>query len=349
MSSSSRLQSGLRKLEPGHNLFHDGETAKSLFIIQKGQLRLFKPKGRGFIEIAVLHAGEVIGEMAYFSEDGTGQRRSCSAEAMVTTEVIEISFLAFDKTMKGLNPWFKTIINTLASRLRKTNSRVKELESNSATVSYGSGKHKDYEFFKNSDIIKMLGILHLVFKGHGESLDGKISVSKKTLDLYVREIFSIGEAKIEEFCLVLNELGLFEMAEQEKDHSRNYICSNLDGLRSLFLFYNSEKYQAEENKLKISDNCLSFLEKINQVIPAPDNGNDQVLVPIDKILEDYNSQAIAIGIEDLNDAKLAGITGEVIVGEESALSVETQYSKLKKLLSVLRFKALIEKKNQAKA
>ena len=39
--------------------------------------------------------------------------------------------------MSGLNPWFKTIINTLANRLRSTNARVKELESNSASINYG--------------------------------------------------------------------------------------------------------------------------------------------------------------------------------------------------------------------
>jgi CRP/FNR family cyclic AMP-dependent transcriptional regulator len=59
--------------------------------------------------------------------------------------------------MSGLNPWFKTIINTLANRLRQTNSRVKELESNSASVNYGTGKHSGYEFFKANDVIKILG------------------------------------------------------------------------------------------------------------------------------------------------------------------------------------------------
>ncbi|MEX1098805.1 MAG: cyclic nucleotide-binding domain-containing protein, partial [Bacteriovoracaceae bacterium] len=112
-------KSGLRRLKPGETLFNDGEKANSLYIIQNGQLRLFKPKGKGFIEIAVLRAGEVIGEMAYFDDDGGG-KRSCSASAMVSSDVIEISFTAFAKTMSGLNPWFKTIINTLANRLRST-------------------------------------------------------------------------------------------------------------------------------------------------------------------------------------------------------------------------------------
>ena len=40
----------------------------------------FRPKGKGFVEIAVLRKGEVIGEMAYFDEKQS--LRSCSASAL---------------------------------------------------------------------------------------------------------------------------------------------------------------------------------------------------------------------------------------------------------------------------
>lgn len=153
-TTSAQPKSGMRTLKTGEILFNDGDVADSLYIIQKGQLRLFKPKGKGFIEIGVLRAGEVIGEMAFFDEDGSGRKRSCSAAALTPVEVIEISFVAFAKTMQSLNPWFKTIINTMASRLRKTNARVKELEDNQASVSY-SGKHAGYEFLKPIEIMRI--------------------------------------------------------------------------------------------------------------------------------------------------------------------------------------------------
>ena len=142
---AATAKSGIRNLKPGEILFNEGEVADSLFIIQKGQVRLFKPKGKGFVELAVLRSGEVIGEMAYFDEDGSGRKRSCSASAITPVEIIEVSFVAFGKTMQSLNPWFKTIITTLVTRLRKTNTRIRELEDNQASVSYG-GKHSGYEF-----------------------------------------------------------------------------------------------------------------------------------------------------------------------------------------------------------
>ena len=53
-TTGAQAKSGLRELKPGEILFNDSEPADSLFIIQKGQIRLFKPKGKGFIEIGVL-------------------------------------------------------------------------------------------------------------------------------------------------------------------------------------------------------------------------------------------------------------------------------------------------------
>ena len=71
MTAETSAKSGIKQLKPGDVLFNDGDNAVSLFIIQKGQIRLYKPKGKGFIEIGVLRAGEVIGEMAYFDEGWT--------------------------------------------------------------------------------------------------------------------------------------------------------------------------------------------------------------------------------------------------------------------------------------
>ena len=100
-------KSGLKKLEQNEILFNDGEHADSLYIIQRGQLRLFKPKGKGFIEIAVLRAGEVIGEMAYFDEDN-GRKRSCSASALVSRSKFHSP--PFLKPCKASTPGLKQLL-----------------------------------------------------------------------------------------------------------------------------------------------------------------------------------------------------------------------------------------------
>ena len=348
-SKSAAGKSGLRKLNPGEILFNDGEKANSLYIIQKGQLKLFKPKGKGFVEIAVLRSGEVIGEMAYFDDDGGG-KRSCSASAMVSTEVIEISFTAFAKTMSGLNPWFKTIINTLANRLRTTNAKVKELESNSASVNYGTGKHVGYEFFKTNDVIKILGLLFLVYRSHGEKHPKGVALHRKTLDLYAREIFGIIESKLDEMMIVLEDLGLMNIENDKDGLPKVLVLANIDVIRSYFIFYNTEKHLTEDKKLKISQKCEIFLENIWKKVQNQPNTDDALtLVSISDLLNHWKEKKQFITVEHLEDARIHGIVGEAIIGGDNSLSIEVNYMKLKKLLPNIRFMNRVLESNKQKS
>lgn len=346
--AQSEAKSGLRTLRPGEVLFNDGEKANSLYIIQKGQLRLFKPKGKGFIEIAVLRAGEVIGEMAYFDEEGGG-KRSCSAAAMVSSDVIEISFTAFAKTMSALNPWFKTIINTLATRLRATNGRVKELESNSASVNYSTGKHTGYEFFKPSDVIKILGTLFLVFKTHGDESANGFSLHRKTLDLYSKEIYGIIESKLDEMIIILGDMGLLEIAKDKDGLLKVLILKDLEKTKSLFIFYNTEKYLTEDKKLKVSPKCQMFLEKIwDKLRSNPNTASAMTLVEINGILKSFKDKKLAITVDALSDARAHGIVGDVIVEDEEKLSVEVNFNKIQRLLPNIQFLNRVAAANRQK-
>ncbi|MBG59664.1 MAG: hypothetical protein CME67_04055 [Halobacteriovoraceae bacterium] len=342
-------KSGLRKLNPGEVLFNDGEKANSLYIIQNGQLRLYKPKGKGFIEIAVLRAGEVIGEMAYFDSDGGG-KRSCSAAAMVSSEVIEISFTAFAKTMSGLNPWFKTIINTLANRLRTTNSRVKELESNSTSVNYSTGKHSGYEFFKSSDIIKILGSFFLVFKSHGEENTSGVALHRKTLDLYCKEIFGIIESKIDEMAIVLQDVGILSFENDKDGQPKIWVINSLERLRALFIFYNTEKYLTDDKKLRISKKCQIFLERVWERIQSQPNTDTALTeVGVSDMLEAWKEKHMHVNLDHLQDARNYGIVGEVIVQDAGKLSLEVNYQKLKKQLPNIQFMNRVNEANEQKA
>ena len=354
-------KSGLKHLRPGEVLFNDGELAESLYIIQKGQIRLYKPKGKGFIEIGVLRAGEVIGEMAFFDQDGSGKKRSASAAAMVSTDIIEISFVAFGKTMAALNPWFKTIINTLAARLRKANSRIKELESNS-TALYGA-KAGEYEFMKAIEILKILSTLFLVFKTHGEKHELGVSLHKRTIDLYANDIYHLTEAKFEAVALTLVDLGWLQIVEDTEKLPNLYIMKNLDLLRALFIFYNSEKQLPEDKKMKISPNCVTFLEKILQYAPKfpprdipnmkPQEEHDHSprftqVFNVGPILEEFKSKNINITADHLDDARSARIVGERSVSGDEVL-VEIDMPKLQKLYPTIKFMNSVNKQNREKA
>ncbi|MFP5457610.1 MAG: Crp/Fnr family transcriptional regulator [Bacteriovoracia bacterium] len=358
---AAQAKSGLRQLKAGEILFNDGDNADSLYIIQKGQIRLYKPKGKGFIEIAVLRTGEVIGEMAFFDEDGSGRKRSASAAAMVGTEIIEISFVAFAKTMATLNPWFKTIINTLANRLRKANSRIKELESNS-TTQYGS-KVGEYEFIKPAEVLKVLGTLFLVYKTHGEKHSEGISIHKRTLDLYASDIYNITEAKMDAVVLTLKDLGWLDMLDDTEKLPHLFVMRNLELLRSLFIFYNTEKHLADEKKLKVSQNCTLFLEKILQYAPKypamdipnlrPRDESDRShrftqCFNIQPILEEFKSKNMNINADHLDDARSVQIVGERSL-QDGQLLVEIDMTKLQRMYPIIKFVNSVTKQNREKA
>jgi CRP/FNR family cyclic AMP-dependent transcriptional regulator len=351
--ATSQGKSGLRALKPGEIIFNDGDVADSLYIIQKGQIRLFKPKGKGFIEIGVLRAGEVIGEMAFFDEDGSGKKRSCSASALTPVEVIEISFTAFGKTMQTLNPWFKTIINTLATRLRKSNGRIKELEDNQA-LSYGS-KPAGYEFIKPIEVMRILGTLFLVFKAHGEVESQALAVNRKTLNLYTADLYQIMEAKLETVLNLLIQLGWVEMKEEA------ILLKNVEIIRQLFIFYNSERHLPEDKKLRISDKCeiliAKMIEKVgsNPVIDIPNLKIIDDIAPkftkyyvLSPIFEELKAKNISITADHVEDGKNIGLFGDAVV-MDGLTHVEVDFPKLKKMYPIIRFMNAIKKLNQEKS
>lgn len=358
MTTAATAKSGIRTLKAGEVLFNENEFADSLFIIQKGQIRLYKPKGKGFIELAVLRTGEVIGEMAYFDEDGSGRKRSCSASAVTSVEVIEISFAAFGKTMQSLNPWFKTIINTLVTRLRKTNFRVKELEDNAA-VNYGK-QAGTYEFIKPIEVMRILGTLFLVYKAHGEVKGQSLSVHKRTMSLYTNDMYQIMEVKLESVINLLVQMGLMEIADDEDKLPHVYLLRNVEMIRQIFIYYNSERHLTEEKKLRITDKCEMIIAKILEKgngnvkdIPNLRSTEDNPakfakMYDLTPVLADFRAKNVNVNPGALEDGKNVGLFGEVMI-IDGVNFIEIDYAKVQKLYPVIRFMNAVRKMNQEKS
>lgn len=111
-------------VEEGVNFFTPMDLCETLFILQKGRIRLYKatPGGREFT-LAVLQSGTVFGEMAL-----TGQRlRNCYAQALEASEVsamcrADVERLILDKPAVGLQ-----LIHLLSDRLSTYETRLQDL------------------------------------------------------------------------------------------------------------------------------------------------------------------------------------------------------------------------------
>ena len=117
---------GVRIIRPGKPLFTEGETPRSIFLIKRGTLAIRKLKGTGFVEIARIHANEIVGELSFFDR----QNRSASAFALTEVEVTEIPFDALEKLFASTPPYLRSMIASMADRLRKADEMIKRLQKN---------------------------------------------------------------------------------------------------------------------------------------------------------------------------------------------------------------------------
>ena len=114
---------------PGQCLFKEGEPSGSMYLIQKGTVGIRKMKGTEHVEIARVHANEVIGELSFFDR----LPRSASAVALSEVEALEIQFEALDKVYINVPDSMKTIIASVADRLRKANDQIQKLQKETVT------------------------------------------------------------------------------------------------------------------------------------------------------------------------------------------------------------------------
>ncbi len=341
-------KAGVRNYAPGENLFDENDPADSLFIIQSGQVRLFRPKGRGYIELAVLRSGEMIGEMAYF---GDGQkRRSCSAAAIVNTEAIEISFQAFGKTLSELTPWLRSIIHSLVSRLKIANEKVKLLESNSV----GGFKKRDgtgeYTFFHGQDIMRIFSTLYLVMKSYGEPKGAGHAVHVNRIRFFMFDVYNIQEVKYEELIRVLETEGILSVAADPKGTSKAIEVFDTERLRELMVFFNQQRMAQDKQKITISPQCQQLLEPIYRDLKergTKDGQGEQCRYNLTPLLDALKAKNMATDADHLEDAIKSGFAEEVFISEGNLYTTINQ-NKLLQLFPFIRIINAIQKVNQAK-
>ena len=107
----------------GDYLFHEGEAGYHFFIIQSGDVEVFKTKPEGGkIPLAVIGAGTSLGEFAMLDK----QPRSATARAITDVTAAKISEKAYEELLQDLPDWAIAVMTALVQRLRFTNELVKQ-------------------------------------------------------------------------------------------------------------------------------------------------------------------------------------------------------------------------------
>ncbi len=112
----------LRHYDTGETILKEGSIGLGLFIITSGRVEVFKTHDGRRIHLAVLGAGQVLGEMALLDD----QPRSASAAALEVTDCLLLSRDRFRTLLKRRPRIAWPIVPTLARRVRDLQAQVLE-------------------------------------------------------------------------------------------------------------------------------------------------------------------------------------------------------------------------------
>ena len=336
-------QKNLRSFKNGQVIFHEKDKAESLYIVQKGQIRLFLKKGEGYVDLGLIKVGEVIGEMGYF--DTEDPRRSCSASSIGDAEIIEISYESFKAIMKSTNPWIQLIISTLVQRMKVSNEKIKKLESNS--VGYAAkGKGSGYKFYNLSEVIKILSTIYLVTSERGKEVEKGHGIHLNDLNGFLFDIYNVKFTVFEEFLLLLEDLKILSRTPDEDKLLKYIIIHDLNMMSQLMSFLESQRLATDEKAVKVRERCQMMLEKIVQDLDDKNETNEKVVINISELIKYFDEQKIAISELDLSDSNKMKFTGDILVSGSNESTCEVNFLKLKKALPAIRLLNAIRKENE---
>jgi len=181
-------------LQEGQVLFKAGDTSDGMYLIRKGEMRVYLEQDGKEVTLATVGEGGMIGEMALFDK----LPRSASVKATKESEVTLISLDDFSKLMKQIPKWFVGLMSALSSRLRTTNERLKNVESNGAPAGAAGDKGRPYQA-----VLRQLNIIGMLWQRDGEK-DGKDSILRRApMEQSLIELFNENPQKVQELLATL--------------------------------------------------------------------------------------------------------------------------------------------------
>jgi CRP/FNR family transcriptional regulator, cyclic AMP receptor protein len=120
---------GSQPFERGATIFHQGSVGNTLYLIVRGQVRIYTSSLLGQeISVTLFRDGDFFGELSLLD----GQERSASAVAMRDTTTLTLHRAAFLHAVRTYPEIAVAVLEQLSARLRHTNTYIEHLASTSA-------------------------------------------------------------------------------------------------------------------------------------------------------------------------------------------------------------------------
>jgi CRP/FNR family transcriptional regulator, cyclic AMP receptor protein len=203
---------GSKRLQKGDLIFKEGDSSNAMYLIRSGMIRIFKKKGDQQIEIDTLRSGQIVGEMAFLD----GNPRSAGAEALMDTELVEISKSIYDSTMVQVPEWLKVLLKAIVARLRSTTTKMKNLESSSSEMNYADGR-RNFIFLGVHDCLKISSAVLLVSNLVNEDLPEGKKIKMGSLERYANQVMGVPVAKVTSYLDILKQANIVHISENSQD------------------------------------------------------------------------------------------------------------------------------------
>lgn len=109
--------------EDGEFVFEEGDTSRDLFIIQEGEIEIYKKTDVGELKLAVFRRGDFFGDMALLQ----GGYRFAGAKAKGTTKLLVLQPGGFLLKIRRDPTFAFEMLQALSMRIKVSNERLIEV------------------------------------------------------------------------------------------------------------------------------------------------------------------------------------------------------------------------------
>jgi hypothetical protein len=107
----------------GESVYAEGDLGAEMYVIQSGEVRLFRLRDGIKQELAIMEKGDFFGELSVLE----GLPRTSAAEALNDVELIEINSTTFDRMIRANIEIAVRMLRKLSNRLQEANRKLESM------------------------------------------------------------------------------------------------------------------------------------------------------------------------------------------------------------------------------
>jgi len=202
MTTKSNDSFQTKTFSKGSIIIKEGQESKESFLIKKGYVTIYKMTNNQKIIIDQLGPGEIFGEMGVLA----GSKRSASAVALESTEVIVLQKQVLSEALTKSTPLISTITKLLIKRLNKTDKILYE----GSEHSHSADTDISYAY------PKIVSLLEIICMTHPEKTP-PLKIPLFVLSSKIQKIVVISKIEIDHIFKKLEELNMIEIIKENDE------------------------------------------------------------------------------------------------------------------------------------